>query len=404
MKENKQPEHVVPHVALIIETSTSFGREVLCGVAQYIREHSPWSLYFTERSANDPVPSWLKQWSGDGVISRALSPDTVKIVLDAGIPVVDLNEQLRGLGVPIISNDHAAIGRMAAEHLLERGFTRFGYIGHTGVFWSDSRYQEFSKAIESSGYTCDEYHGRSKNIQALRQHTWELELEEVAEWVKKLEKPVGVFVGNDFRAVQFLAACRIADVAVPEEVAVIGVGNDDVACELANPPLTSVLLNAHRMGYEAAALLDRQLKGEPVGDLETIIPPLDIVTRQSSDVTAIDDPIVAKAMRFIREHACSGIKVDDVLKHVLVSRTALQDHFRNVFDRSIHDMILSIKISRVRELLSQTNLSLIDIAERTGFKHAEYLSSVFKQQTGWTPAKYRKEHGYKTPSHFQINL
>lgn len=395
--------HRLPHVALIVETSTSFGRQLLRGVAQYIREHSPWSVYFTERSAHEPVPTWMKDWTGDGVISRALSPEAVKVVFNSGIPVVDLNEQLRDLGVPLIYNDHAAIGRMAAEHLLQRGFTRFGYIGHTGVFWSDARYQEFARVVEKSGFSCHEYHGRTRSIRALRRRTWELELDDVARWVSELEKPVGVMVGNDFRAVQFLAACRIADVAVPEQVAVIGVGGDDVACELANPPLTSVILNAYRMGYEAAALLDRQMQGEKIGQPELVIPPLDIVTRQSTDVTAIADPVVAKAMRFIRENACSGINVDDVLRHVVVSRTALQDHFRAVFDRSIHDMIINVRIARVRQMLAQTNLGLQDIAERTGFKHSEYLSKVFKQRTGWTPAKFREEHGYEAPSRFQFD-
>lgn len=400
----KSRRHDPPHVALIVETSTSFGRRLLRGVAQYIREHSPWSVYFTERSARDPVPSWLKNWTGDGVISRALSPEVVQTVVDSGIPVVDLNEQMRGLGVPMISTDHGAIGRMAAEHFIQRGFTRFAYVGHKGVFWSEGRYREFSRCIEEAGFHCEEYRGKGKSIRALQQRSWELELENVARWVAGLPKPVAVLVGSDFRAVQFLAACRIVDVDVPEQVAVLGVGDDDVACELANPPLSSVNLNAQRMGYESAALLDRLLQGEDVGEHELVLPPLEIVTRQSTDVTAIADPIVAKAMRFIRVHACDGINVEDVLRHVLVSRTALQDHFREVFDRSIHDMIVEIRIARVRELLSQTTLSLQDIAERTGFKHSEYMSSVFKQRTEWTPGKYRREHGYEAPKSFQVNL
>ncbi|WP_425395386.1 XylR family transcriptional regulator [Aeoliella sp.] len=401
-KKSKDHENATPHVALIVETSTSFGRGVMSGIAQYIRENAPWSVYFTERSALDPVPAWIRKWKGDGVISRALSPDVVRSVIEADIPLVDLNEQFRGLGVPMISNDHGAIGQMAAEHLMERGFTRFAYIGHRGVFWSDVRFQEFQNVLTSEGHRCEQFGGRAKSLRAVRQGTWELELTQVAKWIESLEKPVGVFVGNDFRAVQFLAACRMADVAVPEEVAVLGVGDDTVACELANPPLSSVLLNAHRMGYEAASLLECLMKGDKPRQMEVLIPPLSIVTRQSTDVTAIADPIVAKAMRYIRENACNGINIDDVLRHVLVSRTALQDHFRSVFDRSIHEMIIAQRISRARELLLQSDLSLADVAERSGFRHAEYLSTVFKQRTGWTPAKYRQQHGYSQPSNFQI--
>jgi len=391
-----------PHVALIVETSTSFGRRLLYGISEYLRENSPWTVYFTERSVYDPIPPWLTKWTGDGIISRVESPEIREVVAGTNVPVVDLNEQSRGLAVPLITTDHSAIGRMAAGQLLARGFTRFGYVGHPGLFWSDRRYQEFAKTVGGAGYECEEYRGRVKGLSSLRRQSWEMEMSDVAGWVGRLPKPIGIMTCNDFRAVQLLAACRTADVAVPEEVAVLGVGGDDVACQLCNPPLSSVILNAQRMGYEAAALLDRLMRGEKPPDEELTIPPLDIVTRQSTDVTAIADPVVAQAMRFIREHACEGINVEDVVRYVLVSRSALQDHFRKALDRSIHDVIVGVRIARARELLAQTKLSLQDVAERAGFRHAEYMSNVFKEQTGWSPAKYRQEHGQKTSRPFQV--
>lgn len=394
----------MPSVALIVETSTSFGRMLLFGIAQYIREHSPWSLYFAERSIHESVPPEFRQWSGDGVISRSLQSDAINAIVNSGIPVVDLNEQLRGQGVPLITNDHDQIGQMAADHLLQRGFKRFAYVGYPGMVWSDARSRAFAHVVESAGHEYQEYPGLKKEVPGSNQWTWEFDLKDSAEWIKRLEKPIGVFVGSDFWAVQLLTACRMANAAVPEEVAVIGVGGDDVACELSNPPLSSVVLNAYRMGYESAALLDRQMKGEKIGEVELIIPPLEIVSRQSSDVTAIDDPVVARAMQYIRETACSGIKISDVLRHVVVSRSALQNHFRTTLGRSIHDVILSVRVNRVRELLANTNLSLLDIAERTGFKHAEHMSNVFRRRTQWTPAKYREEHGYKPPAQYQVNL
>jgi len=385
-------------VALVIETSTSFGRRLLCGIAAHIRENAPWSVYFGERTAHDPVPDWLKEWSGDGIISRIASPEIRQVVASTHVPVVDLNEQMADLGVPLISNDHAAIGRAAARHLLERGFTRFGYVGHTGLYWSDRRGQEFMRAVREAGCTCEEYPGGVEDLRSIRQGSWELEMDAIAGWVAGLRKPVGIMACHDFRGLQLLAACRLADVAVPEQVAVIGVGADEIACELADPPLSSVVLNAWRMGYEAASLLDRLMRGEHPVNREALIPPLDIASRQSTDVTAIADPVVAKAMRFIREHACDGINVNDVLRHVLISRTALQDHFRKTLRRSIHDVAVEARITRVRELLAQTTLSLDEIADRTGFKYPEYMSSVVKRRTGWTPAGYRQEYGRKTHS------
>ena len=369
----------------------------MSGIAAYIRENKPWSVYFGQRSVYDPIPSWLKTWTGDGIISRAAIPEIREVVTKTDVPTVDLNEQMGDLGIPQVSNDHAAIARLAAEHLLERGFTRFGYIGHAGLYWSDRRYQAFAETVGKLGHPCEEYPGRIEGWRSLRQGSWEREMDAVARWISRLSKPAGIMACDDFRALQLLAACRLADVAVPEQVAVIGVGGDDVSCELASPPLSSVILNAWRMGYEAAALLDRLMHGEPPALQQSLIAPLGIVTRQSTDVTAIADPMVAEAMRFIREHASEGINVADLLRHLSVSRTALQDHFRKGLGASIHQVILDARIARVKELLAETTLSLQDIADRTAFTHFEYMSTVFKQRTGSTPAMYRRERGQRPP-------
>ena len=190
--------------------------------------------------------------------------------------------------------------------------------------------------------------------------------------------------GNDPRGIQLLDACRRAGVAVPEEVAVVGVDNDELVCELAYPPLSSVIPDAVRIGYEGAALLDRLMKGQPAPAAMQTIPPLGVAVRQSSDVTAIADPRLADAMRFIRENACAGIGVDDVLDRVAVSRSVLQRLFRKQFDRTILDSITEVRIGRVKQLLTETDMPLADIAHRAGFAYMEYLSTTFRRQTGWT--------------------
>jgi LacI family transcriptional regulator len=387
-----------PRVALVVETSTSFGRKLLCGIAAYVRENGPWAVYFGERTAHDPVPTWLKSWQGDGIISRVASPEIRKVIAATAVPVVDLNEQCGDLGVPMISNDHAAIAATAAAHLLQRGFTHFGYVGHAGLYWSDRRRDEFARCVAEAGYSSDAFSAGAEDLQSLRQGAWELELDAIAAWVTALPKPAAILTCDDFRGLQLLAACRVAGIAVPEQVAVVGVGADEIACELAVPPLSSVILNAWTMGYESARLLDALMRGKPASSSNVLIPPLNIATRQSTDVMAIADPIVAKAMQFIRERACDGINVEDVLGYLSISRTALQDRFRKTLRRSIHDVLMEARIARVKEFLVETGLSLEDIAERTGFAYPEYMSSTFKQRTGWTPARYRREHGQRTTS------
>ncbi|WP_213806299.1 DNA-binding transcriptional regulator [Granulicella sp. dw_53] len=395
----QQQRKVPPRVALIVETSTLFGRKLLFGVAQYIRENGPWSVYFTDRAVEQSPPAWLKTWQGDGIISRIAYPEVHDVIRDRGIPIVDLNEQLRGLGVPLISNDHAAVGKLAAEHLLERGFQQFAFIGHTGHSWSDRRGEVFSRTVQAHGYRCEVYPGQGKSSDSLREAAWQTDLDSIAAWAATLPKPVGIMACTDFRAVQLLTACRLADIAIPEQAAVIGVGSDDVACALADPPLSSVNLNARRMGYEAASLLDTLMNGGSAPVDELLIPPLDITVRRSTDVTAISDPLVASAIRFIRERVSDSINVEDVLTHLGVSRTSLQNRFRAIFEKSIHDVLIDTRLAKVKELLAETTLPIDAIAARCGFRHPEYMSSAFKLRTGWTPGSYRRQHGVTSTNH-----
>jgi LacI family transcriptional regulator len=219
-----------------------------------------------------------------------------------------------------------------------------------------------------------------------------VEVEEVARWIHSLPKPLGLMACNDFRGIQALDACRRAGIAVPEEMAVIGVDNEELVCKLAYPPLSSVVPNARRIGYEAAALLDRLMRGEPEPTIPLAIPPLEVITRLSTDVNAIADPDVAAAMRFIREHACEGIGVDEVLAQVPVSRSVLQRRFRSLLGRSIHAVIAAVRLQRAKQLLVETDLSLAVIAKRTGFSHVEYLCAAFRQAVGLPPGAYRREH------------
>jgi LacI family transcriptional regulator len=381
----------IPHVALIIETSTAYGRSIIRGATQYIRERGPWTVYIEQRSLQDSAPPWLERWDGDGIISRASTPRSAKEVLRAGIPTVDLNDQVRDLGLPQIHSDHAAMARLAAEHLMERGFRHFAYFGFPVFEWSVRRHDAFAARVAAAGFQFHELESAPRVSWGHQQSSWEGEVEGTARWIKKLPKPLGVMTGNDPRGIQLLDACRRAGVAVPEEVAVVGVDNDELVCELAYPPLSSVIPDAVRIGYEGAALLDRLMQGQTAPAAMQMIPPLGVAVRQSSDVTAIADPRLADAMRFIRENACAGIGIDDVLNRVAVSRSVLQRLFRKQFDRTILDSITEVRIGRVKQLLTETEMSLADIAHRAGFAYMEYLSTTFRRQTGWTLGAYRRE-------------
>ncbi|MFA9477918.1 XylR family transcriptional regulator [Phycisphaerales bacterium AB-hyl4] len=384
-----------PRVAMLVETSTSFGRQLIEGVAQFVRENGPWSIYVEQRSIYDPPPTWLARWDGDGLIAKAAYEEVANTIRSLPMPIVDLNEQVLGLGRPLVFNDNRAIGAMAADALLQRGYRQFGFAGYADIYWSDQRLLGFAAAVEQDGGVVHRFHSRSRPQMRYQHESWDEEIATVGQWLAQLPKPVGVLAANDFRAVEVLDACRRQNIAVPEQVAVIGVDDESVAQAMAYPPLSTVVPNATRMGYLAAGMLDQMMAGRPLDEQAVYVPPLQVINRQSTDLIAIDDPFVAKALRFIRESACLGITTEDVLAHTDVSRSTLQRRFRDVLHRTIHDEIIRIRMQRVTELLSSSELSLAGIAERSGLKHPEYLSAVFKRQTGMTITAFRQSLGMR---------
>jgi LacI family transcriptional regulator len=375
-----------PRVALLIETSNAYARELLYGIRSYLKEHQSWSIYLAEHGRGDVLPAWLRAWKGDGIIARVENQTIAEGLLATGLPTVDVSFGLERSPFPRVVTDSHAASRLAADHLLERGFQHFGYCGEARYHWSNLRSRVFFDHVTRSGSDCQVFQCPASRNESL---AWERELELIAAWIRGLPKPVGIMACWDIRGQQVLEACRRIGVAVPDEVSVIGVHNDELLCDLCDPPLSSVIPNARRAGHEAAALLDRMIGGESVSAQTILLEPIGIATRQSTDVVALTDAQISKAVRFIRERACEGITVDDVLRAVPMSRTVFERRFKKLLNRTPHDQILRVRIERVRTMLANTDLTLAQIAERTGFGHIEYLSVAFKRATGESPSRFR---------------
>lgn len=373
-----------PKVALLIETSNAYARGLLRGIVAYIRQHAPWSLYVSEHNRGDRAPSWLPHWKGQGIIARIENPSIAEALKKVHVPIVDVSSARLIPSLPWTETDDRAIAHLAAEHLLARGFTNFAYAGDTRFNWSNWRREHFQNSVQAAGRTCHVYRpSRSFTPDD------EQQVDDLARWIRKLPKPIGVMACYDFRGMQVLNACRHIGVAVPDEVAVVGVDNDELLCELSDPPLSSVAPNTHRTGYEAAALLDQLIRGKKLKGDAHLIPPLGVITRQSTDVLAVHDRNVALAIHYIRKHACDGIRVHDVLKAAPQSRRLLELRFKKMFGRTLHQEILQVQLNRVKQLLVETDLSLAEVAERAGFNHVEYLSVAFKREVGVPPSKFR---------------
>ena len=375
-----------PHIALIVETSIHYGRQILRGVTRYVNSHQPWSVFLEQRELWTSPPAWLKQWHGNGIICRKTTPGLAKMLARAGIPLVDLNDIIPPMGAPRIMTDDVAVGALAADHLLDRGFTHFAFCGFNDQYWSLSRRKGFVARLAERGHPCNLFESAWTGPQA---RSWEREQAQIGQWLKSLRLPVGLMACNDMRGQHVLDACQRLDMAVPEEAAVIGVDDDAVLCNLCHPPLSSVVPNAERVGYDAAALLDQLMSGGAAPAETLLIEPVGVRTRQSTDVLAIDDPLVASALRFIRERAFHGCSMKDVLRHAAMSRSVLERKFRRYLGHSPQAEIRSVQLKRVKQLLSESDLPLDQIAELAGYSHPEYMSVVFKRDTGQTPGQFR---------------
>lgn len=374
-------------VALLIESSNAYARGILEGIAAYARHHQSWSIYLPEQRRGDPPPPSFSRWHGDGLIARIETAALAETVRRLDLPVIDVSAAREIPAIPWVETDDEAIARLAAEHFLERGFRHLAYCGDPRFNWSKWRCEHFRQFAGAAGATCQVY-GASGPLPV----TWQAEHARLVRWVAALERPVGILACYDIKAQQLLDACRETRVAVPEEVAVLGVDNDPVLCELCDPPLSSVVPDTRRTGYVAAELLDRWMAGERVHAEAHRIAPQGVHTRQSTDVLAIDDRDIAATIRLIRQHACEGITVADLLREIPLSRRVLERRFRRYVGHSPHDEIVRVKLRRVKQLLLETDLSIAAIAELVGFEHAEYLSVVFKRETGFRPHTFRRQH------------
>jgi LacI family transcriptional regulator len=383
-----------PRVALLVESSRGYGRGLLLGISKYVREHGPWSISLQEQSLCDEVPDWLEKWKGDGILTRLDNPRMVEVLKRLRVPAVYLRNVPSNLKTPGVMTDNVAAARLAFEHLRERGFRHFAFCGFDGADYSDARRDSFVRCVTKAGLRCHIFKS-AVHLRAASTVKYEREGlndgDRVAGWIKDLPKPVGLMSCNDMRGQQVLDACRAIGAGVPDQVGVVGVDNDEVLCDLSDPPLSSVVPNTERIGFEAAALLDQMMAGKKLALAPIYVEPKGVVARHSTEVLATEDPQMAAAIRFIREHACEGIDVGDLIKAVGMSRSTLERRFSKVIGRLPKDEILRVRINRAKQLLAETNFSLDFIAEKVGIEHTEYLSRIFKKKTGLTPSRFRAQ-------------
>lgn len=373
-------------VALLIETSNQSGRDILMGVGQYAEERNNWEIAHHPGDIGSPWEDWLHEWEGDGVICRVHGPEMLPFLRNLDIPVVDVfgnydTEQL----FPVVHVEESAIGALGAQHLLERGFRSFGFVGISDEPFPDKRFDGFRSELESQGAAASRLDVERKALAG--------ETKRIVDWLKGLEQPTGVMICSDIIAVEVYAACRAAGFSIPAEVALVSVDNDEVQTRLLRPPLSSIDANHSRIGYEAARLLGRMMKQRnwrKTSDAVVEIPPNSVKIRQSSDTFATPDPVTARAIGFIQQNACERINNDQVARAAGASRSVLQRKFRDQLGKTIHRVIAEERLNRARRLLEDSDLPFIEIAEICGYDSQQSLNRACAQEWNQTPRQIRE--------------
>ena len=376
----------MPKKRTVLLAWTSAHHGFLRGVARYAREHR-WHLV-ADMLYTAKIPSG---WRGDGIISFiGYRDDLAHFILTSGLPAVEISMVRNEIQIPRVEGDSEMIGKLAAEHFLERGFRHCVWAPMLDDTLNAERYHGFAGRLTKDGVIChvlppaDTLHGNPVS------RDWQARRRLLIHELERLPKQLAVFGYNDCVAADLIDACDDAGLLVPEAVAVLGVDNDTLICESIPVPLSSVCHDLEGMAYQAAALLDRMMSGRKLPRKIARVPPKGLVTRRSSDILAVENLQVARALRFIRDHYTSSlIGVDDVVAATNLSRRALERAFRQELKRTINEEIVRLRIEMVREMLAHTEMKVVEISQASGFARTNHLFRSFRKRTGISPRTYR---------------
>jgi LacI family transcriptional regulator len=389
MKKPAESTKAPKRVAILVDTSTTWGRDLIAGIHRYSKERGDWELFVEPRGLEQR--RWLPpEWKGDGVIARVGFVDLAKLLKRMKLPVVNVSAiTLPKVNFPRVISDQVAASGLAAEHLLARGFRSFGYFSLLGLEYVTEHKRAFGDALRMAGHRCDVF--------AVQPHlgsepTWNLDMKRLGIWLKGLPKPVAVFTWNSSSARDLIYACQRSGLAVPEEIAVLSGSDDELLCEVTPVPISAVRLNSEEVGYRAAEELDAMMSNPGAKPQEEVlIPPRGVVERRSTDTLAVDDAAMVKALRFIREDPSRVMTVSDVARQAGLCRRALELRFQNLLGRSPAAEIRRGRVDYAIYLLRHTNLAVSTVAERSGFSSPEYMASVFRSQLATSPLHFRKQ-------------
>lgn len=380
-------------ILLLTDFSSGYSRNILRGVVNYSKEQGSWSfqrmpLYYRMVYGEKGVLDWAKKWNADAIIAL-LSDVNIELLNDLNIPIVVQNYRNRNQSISNLTGDYYGTGIMAAHFYISRGYRNFAYYGFQGSVWSRERAEGYKYEIEKHGYQLYVFEDKPED-----KEEWSYNHKELAKWLENLPKPIGLFACDDQFALRISETCNISNIRIPDDIAILGVDNDELLCNISDPPLSSIVVDAVNGGYRAGKLLHQLINKEIVEPVDIIVEPLRVECRGSTDKYAVSDKHIQCILTFIEENYANQISVSDLVREVPLSRRVLEKKFKEETGDSLYQYIQNFRISHFKRLLLTSEEPLLDIALQAGFDNYKNVSRVFKKYTSLSPAEYRR--CYKT--------
>lgn len=380
-------------IILLSDFSEEYYKNLLRGITRYSKDHGPWTFckmptYFRETLGIDGILKWAQDWEADGIIGQFYNDEEVAKFNEAKIPVIAQDFKERFTNIPNITGDYRCTGRLGADYFLKKGFKNFAFYGFGNIVWSRERAEGFEERIREAGYNVHYY----EHNDSMANDLWYYKPSALSEWLKSLPKPIALMACDDNQGHHITEAARHAGIRIPDEVAVLGVDNDETICELSDPPLSSIELDSEKSGYEAARLMEKMITEKVFHASDIVVKPTQVVTRHSTDIFASKDKYIVSALKYIHGNLDKNLKVDQVLKEVPLSRRSLEKRFIMTTGYPVYEYIYNQRIEKFTQKLLETDMTIFEIALDLGLSDSKNIARQFKQIKGMTPMEYRKRH------------
>ena len=380
-------------IILLLDFAEEYSKSLMKGINTYSKEAGPWTfcrmpLFHRETVGIDGILKWALEWGADGLIGQLYNDKEIEKFVQAGIPVIAQDFKERFAEIPNITGAYHETGQLGADYFLKKGFTNFAFYGFSDIVWSRERSEGFEDRVKNAGHKVHYFEHKKARSTEL----WYYKPSSLSRWLKSLPKPIGLMACDDNQGQHITEACRHVGIRIPEEVAVLGVDNDEMICDLSDPPLSSIALDVEKGGYDAAKLLEHLIKHSITDYHDIVVKPMQVITRHSTDIYATNDDHIASSLKFIHQNIDKNLHVDEVVKQVPLSRRALEKRFLEITGYPVYKYIFNLRIEKFTQKLLDTDMSVFEIALDMGLTDSKNIARQFRQVKGCSPSVYRNRY------------